>query len=265
MQDSDLKILAVNIGNSRVSAAIVAGADVGAISDAPANDPRAAADMIVELAHGLEDAARAAIILASVNMEASTQIAGMLEGRTPCGVYRVGSDLVIPQAHTLGPNHTTGQDRLLNALAAYQAVNQACVVVDAGTAVTVDFVDGEGVFHGGAIAPGARMQLRSLHEQTSALPDVELAWPDDSEAFAKTTPQAMLQGVCIGIRGMVRALLERYAERYGAYPQVVATGGDASLLFGSDELIDNIVPDLTLRGIAAAAQAALAEADAAAE
>lgn len=265
MPDSGIKLLAVNIGNTRTSASIFDGARPGPVSAAPTNDNRAVADMIVELAHGLDDAERAAIVIAAVHEAAAVALTEALSDRVSVGVYRLGRDLPIPQAHTLGPEHTAGQDRFVNALAAFDAIEQACVVIDAGTAITIDFVDGEGVFHGGAIAPGARMQLRALHEQTSALPDVDLAWPDESETFAKTTAQAMLTGVCVGIRGMVRALVERYAERYGAYPQIVVTGGDAPLLFDGDELVENIVPDLTLRGVAVAARMALSPADSAAE
>jgi pantothenate kinase type III len=68
----------------------------------------------------------------------------------------------------------------------------------------------------------------------------------------------MLHGVYHGIRGMVWKLIERYAERYGAFPTVIATGGDAELLFGRDQIVDRIVPELTLLGIAAAARHALA-------
>ena len=94
-------------------------------------------------------------------------------------------------------------------------------------------MDGQGTFHGGAIAPGARMQLRALHEGTAALPEVALAAPDD-DAFGRSTSQAMLHGVYHGVRGLVWKLVERYAEAYGAFPQVVATGGDAELLFRGD-------------------------------
>ena len=62
----------------------------------------------------------------------------------------------------------------------------------------------------------------------------------------------MLQGVFQGIRGMVRQLSEQYAIRYGAYPMVIATGGDAMVLFDDDELIELIVPDLQLHGMISA-------------
>jgi type III pantothenate kinase len=81
--------------------------------------------------------------------------------------------------------------------------------------------------------------------------------PDD-EPFGRDTEQAMLQGVVYGAQGLVRRLVERYAMAYDAYPMVVATGGDAGLLFEGDELVDRVVPHLTLRGIAVACQRALA-------
>ena len=68
----------------------------------------------------------------------------------------------------------------------------------------------------------------------------------------------MLKGVFHGIRGAVQRIVEQYAEHYGAFPQVIATGGDAETLFKGDDLIDSIVPDLTLLGIATTARHALA-------
>ena len=96
---------------------------------------------------------------------------------------------------------------------------------------------------------------RALREQTAQLPDVAFAKPDP-ETFGKTTREAMLNGVFFGIRGAVRMLSERYAERYGAYPRIIATGGDAQVLFEGDEFVEEIAPDLTLLGVALAHLAA---------
>jgi type III pantothenate kinase len=197
---------------------------------------------------------RASIVLASVNDREANRIRSAVEDQLGVEVYRVGEDLPIPIGRQLDPETITGVDRLLNAAAAFQTVKQACIVVDAGTAVTVDFVDGEGVFVGGAIAP-------ALHEHTHDLPELTFEAPT-ARTFGRSTAQAMLNGVYHGIRGMVWKLVEHYAERYGAFPMVIATGGDAQLLFGNDELVDRIVPNLTVLGIAAAARVALASDDA---
>jgi len=198
------------------------------------------------------------IVVASVNHPRRDELIRALRPRVSQTIYSIPEDLEIPLEKDLDPESLVGQDRLLNALAAYDMLQQACVVIDCGTAMTIDFVDGTGVFQGGAIAPGARLWLGSLHEGTWALPQVQPARPSPG-AFGKNTSQAMLRGMYFGMRGMARCLVEHYAQAYGAYPRVIATGGDAELLLGEEELVDRIVPDLTLRGIAAACRRTLAE------
>ncbi|MBX3354473.1 MAG: type III pantothenate kinase [Phycisphaeraceae bacterium] len=195
-------------------------------------------------------------VLASVNDPVADPLEVRLSAALGTEIQRIGRDLAVPIGECLEPGTRVGADRLLNAAAAWDVMRSACIVVDAGTAVTVDFIDGEGVFHGGAIAPGASMQLTALHERTAALPRVAFAQPDDVP-FGRNTAEAMLQGVYHGLRGMVWRLVERYATGYGAFPPVVATGGDAATLFGEDELIDRIVPELTLLGIAVAVRRSL--------
>lgn len=253
-----LSLIAVNVGSTRVAACAIHDGAPGDVVHAPSDKPAVAAELVAALASDAADEGPTAVVIASVNPPAARAFVTALTPRITTGVYLLGADLPIPQPHTLGADHTTGQDRLLNALAAFDTIREACVVVDAGTAVTVDFIDGEGVFHGGAIAPGARMQLAALHAGTASLPEVEFAAPLSAEPFPKTTIEAMRAGVTIGVRGMVRAMVERYAEAFGAYPRVIATGGDAQMLFAGDEFVDSVVPDLTLRGIGVAAREALA-------
>ncbi|MFG0276051.1 MAG: type III pantothenate kinase [Phycisphaerales bacterium] len=249
------RIVAVSIGNTRTRFGVFEGDDAVSTRLETNSDGAALVDAIAAAAREVEEAPGGAVVIASVNARVADPLAAALAERTSAPVLRLGVDLAIPIAHTLGERHTTGQDRLLAALAAFRLARQACVVVDAGTAVTIDFVDGEGTFHGGAIAPGAAMMLRALREQTAQLPEVPFERPDP-ETFGKSTREAMLNGVFFGIRGAVRALAERYAERYGAYPRIIATGGDAETLFEGDEFIEQIVPDLVLQGVALSMTAA---------
>jgi type III pantothenate kinase len=249
-------IIAIDVGNSRVH---LGQFIEGRLEQSKSFAHAETADVVAAVLTwwtAVADRAQAAILIASVHDQMADRIASAVSDQLSVEVYRVGDDLPVPIGRQLDPETITGVDRLLNAAAAYDRMQQACIVVDAGTAVTVDFIDGEGTFHGGAIAPGANMQLHSLHEHTSALPELAMTAPDD-DAVGRSTAQAMLHGVFFGIRGLVWKLVEVYAERYGAYPQVVATGGDAELIFGDDPLIDRIVPELTLLGIAAAARHAL--------
>ncbi|MEM1445849.1 MAG: type III pantothenate kinase [Planctomycetota bacterium] len=188
-----------------------------------------------------------AIVASSVNPKIADHVFAEIAKRTKHAIHRVERDLPIPIGRQLDPEAIVGEDRLLNAAAAFDVLKQACVVVDAGTAITVDFVDGAGTFHGGAIAPGAQLMLDALNQRTANLPEVELDKPD--EAIGHNTIQAMRSGVYFGLRGMVHELTERFAEVAGNYPLVVATGGDAALLFKDDERTDRVVPDLTLMGL----------------
>ncbi len=144
----------------------------------------------------------------------------------------------------------TGVDRVLNVAAAYEQIGKACVVVDAGTALTVSICNDAGDFVGGTIAPGASTMLAALHEKTAKLPLVKLKKPDG--AYGRNTADAIQHGVFHGIRGMVKELVENYATDLGTWPDVIATGGDAQNLFEGWELVHAVSPDLTLYGIALA-------------
>jgi len=251
-----LNLIAMNIGNTRTQLGRHVSGELSDVLSLPNEDLSGIVDQVVTWWSYLPDDTPRAVLLASVNDDAADRIASTLADQLSEPPYRIGRDLPIPIAEELDPETLTGVDRLLNAAAAWNTAKQACVVVDAGTCITIDFVDGAGTFHGGAIVPGAAMQMEAMHRGTDALPEVDFTRPDD-DPFGRSTSQAMLHGVYHGIRGTVRQLVELYALRYGAYPMVVATGGDAEVLFSDDELIDRIVPNLTLLGITNAARAVL--------
>jgi len=202
---------------------------------------------------------QASILLSSVNPPVANWVEQEVAEHFKQSVVRVERDLPIPIGRQLDPEALVGEDRLLNAAAAYDVLKQACVVIDAGTAMTVDFVDGAGTFHGGAIVPGAQLMLDALNQRTAMLPEVELAKPD--EPIGHSTIEALKSGVFYGMRGIVRELVEQYAEAAGQFPMVAATGGDADLLFREYELIDRMIPDLTLIGIATTLRVATEQAE----
>jgi len=240
----------VHIGNTRTRAALLRGKQVVEGQAFENADEDGLVRGILER-YRRENAD--AIVIADVNRPLADKVEqGLLqEGLERDEVYRVGRDLQVPISNALEDDSTVGTDRLLAALGAYCRAGQACVVVDAGTAVTVDLVDGRGVFQGGAIAPGLNMMLWAMHEKTAAPPEVRFAKPDAARGeVGKDTAHAMILGVRAAIQGMVRLLAERYAELQGGYPQIVATGGDAIALFDGDEVIETIVPDLALIGLA---------------
>ena len=251
--------LAITVGNTRTSTAILLDSSVNNLKTFNSAETNNIVEHALAEWKSLESESPQ-VVIASTNDIVAEALIATLTDQTSKQIWRIGDDVPVAIGQHLDPETMTGVDRLLNAAAAWEYTKQACVVVDAGTCVTVDFVDGEGTFHGGAIAPGARMQLESKHTGTGSLPEVEFE-PPLKEAFGKNTAQAMLQGVFHGIQGMVRQLSEQYASRYGAYPRILATGGDALTLFEEDDLIEQIIPDLQFQGIAASVSHAISVED----
>ncbi len=249
-------VLAIQVGNTRIKLAAFLQNDPEEIVFVATDDLAGAVEAATRLYESVGAEPDCSVVVASVNPPASDALVGMLRDQLATEIYSAPIDMPVPIGTCLAEGAKPGVDRLLNAAAAYARLKQACIVIDAGTCITVDFVDGEGVFHGGAIAPGIRMQLKAMHEHTAVLPAIDFEVPEGT-AWGADTREAMLRGVYHGARGLAWRLIERYAEQYGGFPMVVATGGDAAALFGDDELVNQVVPDLVLRGIALAARSAL--------
>lgn len=243
-------IVAVAVGNTRTRVGFASGKDIHDAQALENSDPSIVAATVARLCRGGESGPASAVVMSSVNPRFSVPLAEAL-GESGCAeVARVGSDVPILMPTALDDDSTVGQDRMLCGLAAYRRAQQAVVVIDAGTAITVNFVDGEGTFQGGVIAPGLSTMLASLTEKTAALPRLAPQKFDPSRGpFGKDTSHAMQLGVRNAALGLVRHTIEQFAEAYQAYPQIVATGGDAIMLFDGDEVVEHIVPDLQLLGI----------------
>ncbi len=162
-------------------------------------------------------------------------------------VLVVGETIPLPMPVGVSDDSQIGVDRVCAAAAAFDRFEQACTVVDFGTAVTVDLVSQEGELLGGAILPGAQLQLTSLHEHTAQLPKVEPAMPELS--YGRSTQEAMQTGVCRGLAGAVRGLVEAYATHMNQWPYVIATGGHLPLMLPHCDFIDTNIPFLALAGI----------------
>jgi type III pantothenate kinase len=150
-----------------------------------------------------------------------------------------------------------GQDRLANAAAAHTLGGSPAVVIDSGTAVTFDIITHLGGYEGGIIAPGLELTRRYLHERTAQLPLL-----DDSLAITgmigKSTTEAMRIGTVIGFPGLIQALLDgilaELAQHGEQSPHLFITGGNAAFLQSRLRQPVQLVPDLTLLGLAAASR-----------
>lgn len=153
------------------------------------------------------------------------------------------------------PDHV-GIDRLLDAVAAngLRPPGRPAVIVDAGSAVTVDWVDGDGTFVGGAILPGLRLVIQALHDYTALLPKIPT--PRAAPAVPGTsTPAAMEVGVYWSVAGGVQAVIAAYRRHFDAEPTVFLTGGDGPALVGALGPAVTHWPEMTLEGIRLSAEA----------
>ena len=124
------------------------------------------------------------------------------------------------------------------------------MVVDAGTALTVDAIDAKGTFLGGAIAPGLRLGLNALSAGTSFLPQVELA--ATTPLLGKNTTDGLGAGALHGSAALVEGLCARMAAALDTPVALFLTGGDSPLLQPHIAAVHICDPDLVLRGLALA-------------
>jgi type III pantothenate kinase len=141
-----------------------------------------------------------------------------------------------------------GADRLVNAVAAYARIQDTCVVVDFGTAITYDVVSSAGEYLGGIISPGAEISIDALYERAAKLPKVELAEP--RSLIGKSTVDAIRSGIVFGFAAQVDGIVHRLRDELGAETKVLATGGLARALVPAvRETIDEVDDLLTLTGL----------------
>lgn len=245
--------MVLNVGNSRLAVGSFVAGEPGEVARIPHDQRERWAEAIAEAWNRVEGRDNAAVVAAGVNPAMNQAVEDAVHEAAGRRVVWVGRDLDLPTKVLTDNPEQTGVDRVLNVAAAYEQMGNACIVVDAGTAITVDVCNDAGEFLGGAIAPGVKLQLDALHAGTAQLPQIDLSqFAAPASPIGRSTTQAMLHGVYHGIRGMVKELAENYATELGRWPEIIATGGDAARLFADWELIHAISPDLTLYGIALA-------------
>jgi len=140
-----------------------------------------------------------------------------------------------------------GADRVVNAAAAHRLYGGPVIIIDFGTATTLDAISEDGEYLGGAIAPGIGIAAEALFTRASKLPRIELIPPE--HAIGRNTVTAMQSGVMFGYVGLVESLVARIRQELGGKAKVVATGGLANVIAKETKVIDEVNPNLTLFGL----------------
>ncbi len=262
-------LLAIDAGNTNVVVALV---DDGEIRTRwrIASDPRRTADEYAVWLHqllileGYDRSVVTGVIIGTVvpralhNLKVLASkyfgVEAMVAGEAPA-VWTIELDVVSPA--------TVGADRVLNGIAARELHKGDLIVIDFGTATTVDVFDYSGAYKGGIIAPGINLSLDSLVAATAKLPRIAIEAPkDNASVIGRTTEDQMQIGIYWGYIAMIEGLVARMKAEVGRPVKVISTGGLATLFDQHTNVFDAIEGDLTIQGLSLLYNQTMALADA---
>ena len=233
-------LLTINIGNTNILCGAFEGESLARAERFPLSD-RSRLDVFLNSYPQAES-----VLAAGVNPKVSESVVESAFGALRCPVLLAGRDFPVPVRNRTTCPEKVGIDRLLNALAAHERAKKACVVIDIGTAVTIDAVAGNGDFLGGAIMPGPGTALSALHANTALLPETSL--PREIPVLGTDTQGAMSSGVFWGTVGAIEKISEML-RRETAGAVTFLTGGGAERFAPHLSGIDHLVPALVLEGL----------------
>lgn len=142
-----------------------------------------------------------------------------------------------------------GHDRLVNLYGACKWYRKPLLLINFGTATTVDFISGKGVFEGGLIIPGIKTSFEALQEKAALLPLIQQI-KRTSSFLGRDPKSCMVSGLLQGFGAMVDGLIARFRARYGSGLKVVASGGLAGLIKPYIESEIKVDQDHTLKSLA---------------
>ncbi len=143
-----------------------------------------------------------------------------------------------------------GADRAVTAIAAHQRHTGDLIVIDFGTATTIDWVDYRGAYKGGIIAPGINLSLDALVTAAAKLPRIAIEAPASASVIGRNTVDQMHIGIYWGYVSLIEGLTARMKAEIARPAKVIATGGLAVLFERHTGVFDVVEPDLTLQGLA---------------
>lgn len=246
-------LLAIDAGNTNIVFAVFSGKELlgswRALSKADRTADEHAVFLRAWLAEAKIDPAKLqAAIISSVVPDANFQLARLCSVHLELQPIFVGDPkLDVGVKVKLDRPEEIGADRIVNAVATLAQYKPPFLVIDFGTATTIDYIDAEGSYCGGAIAPGANLSLQALHMAAAKLPRVAMAKPH--RLIGTNTVTAMQSGIFWGYIGMIEGLVTRMQKEVGHKLPVIATGGLSSLFATATDIFTHRDVDLTLRGL----------------
>jgi type III pantothenate kinase len=227
--------LALDFGNTRIKAGLFEGNRLST---------RALFSDTKELRDFLSTNTFANAIVSSVSMEVQQaldwiNVSGMKLPLT--------STMDLPVTIAYGTPGTLGVDRIA-AVCGARAIypGRDCLVIDAGTCITYEFLSASGVYEGGAISPGIRMRFEAMNHFTARLPLVKPL--SNAPLTGKTTEQSMQSGVMNGLEEEIKGIISRYQQEF-PHIQIILCGGDSVFFENTAKRSIFVAPDLVLTGL----------------
>jgi type III pantothenate kinase len=249
-----VNIIAIDIGNTTITVALFLNDTEKFIESVPGNAPAKLKKLLtsaweqIPLANSAKVQKKdGVIVVSSVKPAWTQQVADVCKKELDEKIKIIGKDVPVPIETAVDDNMEVGTDRLVSAAAAFAVVEDAVVVADFGTAVTIDLVDEKGVFLGGCILPGFEISAKALADGTAKLPKVQVARPRGP--IGANTGEAINCGLYYSAVGALEVAVRRYAEQLGRWPQVIVTGGAADVIKDDCEFVDSWVPNLAVKGV----------------
>ncbi len=245
-------LLAIDIGNTNIVLGVFKGKALKKRWRIPTLKKAASGEYTALLSRLLrEDGVRPSGIkgaaVSSVVPSLDRAFRDTLRGLTGLTPLFVGVDLIPKMPVLIDNPGELGSDRLVNGYAAYGIYRTSLIVVDAGTAITFDYVTEKGEYAGGVIGPGISISAEALFRSAELLSPVEIRKPEN--VVGKNTKDAVRSGLYWGFVSLVDGVIQRMRKETGGVDKVIATGGMGRLLSAGSAHITGYDEFLTLKGL----------------
>jgi len=239
-------LLTLDIGNTAVGAAIFRESDLMKSLRFPTPDPVHATPWDPLLrnwpAPGING-----VIVSSVVPALNENLAKLLEREKGLTPRFLNHDTPLEIELAVDYPHEVGADRIADVVGALDFTSPPCLVIDSGTALTVDVLDAGRRYLGGAIVPGVDISIRSLAVNAARLERVDFRIPDSP--LGRNTADCIRAGVFFTHLGGIEYLVREYRGMIGGEATVIATGGAMREFRDRLPIVDLVVPDLIHHGL----------------
>lgn len=251
-----MNIIAMDIGNTNITTGVFIDDSEKFIEKTPVADTDKLADILVEaweqipfVEMATEKKRNGVIVVSSVNNETAKTVEDICKDKLDEKIKLIGRDIPLPIEMGVENSSEVGTDRIVAAAAAFAVIEDAVVIADFGTAVTIDLVDEQGTFLGGIIAPGFSVSADALNVRTDKLPKLDVQVTPPKNFAGGSTLEAINNGLYFAAVGLLKTTVEKYAEDLGKWPQVIVTGGAANVIKQDCDFVDSWVSNLPVRGV----------------